>query len=331
MPRSLAETKKGAAESASPHETQDILSSLAGSSGRKYRAKSGALVFSEPRSASVMIFGPQGSGKTYTIVTLLKSGLKVFALNTDFGSEAFATVYHYFKAHPQEAHLLNNFADIKLDAQGLMEFCRHPQDFEVELPDGTVTDLYTFDPDALFWDGGTAYQQVHLEGDICGKDDYLREDTSWKDFRSAQNGTLFPLDKFLNLSSKSGKPWHKFVTFLDKKDYERELTGEKDSYGNEIKRLVPGSNKNGPMLHTGARKISGAGFSICLESSVEQFDQDKAFWLTTSSPDKWVKSRGFELPSRINASKENWWAKYVAPKLTGLSTNVETKAEGETS
>ena len=308
---------------ANPGEANALMGSLAGEVP-KLRAKRGDKIAREPRSCNIMLFGEQGTGKTHLILTLLEAGLKVFVLMTDFAKSGLTTVYNYFETHPNKDHLLQNMVVVELDATGVMQFVRQPNSVEIELADGTVTDIYTFDPDVLFWDGMTAYQQVDLEGLLGGdEDDFFRKEQKFDYWKRNQNATLLPLVRFLTLHGGPNKKWSKVVTTLSKKAYEYEDTGEKDKNNQAIKNPIIGTNKDGPMLHTGARKISGAGFDLMLETTKANVGGDTYQYISRST-EKMVKERGFALPDVIELKPgENFWLKYIAPRIAGKVATSE--------
>lgn len=326
MAKTLAERAAQAANT-----SQEPAKSFAGSSGRKYTAKSGRKINEERKKCNIMLFGDGGTGKTFMVVGLLQAGLKVFGIGTDFGNNGFITIYNYFYDHPEEAHLLDNFIEITLDADGLMEFARRPEDVVIELADGTKTNIYDFNPDVIFWDGVSSWQMTELEARICGLNDFLREDSDFKDWRSTQNGTLFPMMRIMKLEGKDGKPWSKIMTFASEKSPKYEKTEFKDAKGAPVRAVVSGSNKNGPMLHTKVRDLSIFGFDLCMETSVQDLGNKKTFYYTSNSSEKLVKSRGWNLPDTpINVTDENFWLKYIAPRIAGKQAETSTDAVAST-
>lgn len=307
-------------------QEKGLLNGLTGSTtqAKNYKVTRGSKAINEPRSANILVFGDWGTGKSYIIIQLLKLNLKVVVLCVDFGKAGMNTVYNYFDDHPEEAHLLDNLIEVKFQVEGdtNQEVNKYSGylgfvDFKRD-PSRVIADIYEWDPDVLFLDGLTALQQGDLEQYIC-KDDPLRQDVDWKDWRSASNGTIFPLMDFLALHNyKTGKQWCKVVTALeDKKGQTREVLG---ANGRKDRETIPGTEVTGPMLHTGARKVSGAGFDIILEAKVERgkgSDPDQYIYLSRGK-DILLKDRGFKLPERIAAEGDGFlklWREYIAPKI----------------
>lgn len=276
---------------------------------KSYVVKQGRKTLAEDRSCHIMFFGAQGSGKTRVVVDLLRLGLKVLAIRTDFGGAGFETVYNYFVDKPAEAHLLENLLEVSLDFDGVLAFTRDPATI--------VPNINDFDPDFVFWDGLTSYQENDVEHEISKPgDEILREDSTWKDWRSSRNATVFPLDDFLRLKGTSGKPWHKVVTTLEDKKGEYKM--EKGFNGQMERVLVAGTEKIGPMLHTSARKIASAGFSIVIRTVVENIGGKEAFKYQTKGFDLMVKDRGYGLDASMPADFEKIWREKIEPKVTGV-------------
>lgn len=282
---------------------------------QKYTLRTGAEKAAQPSACNIMTFGEFGTGKTYMVIGMLKLGLKVLYLNTDFGRSGYNSIRNYFKDHPEEAHLQENLAlpeDEKgrpLDIKAVLAFCVNP---EAILPW-----IYDFDPDMIFWDGLTSFQQGDLEDMITGGD-ILREDTTWKDWRSALNGTIFPLMKFLGQhNERTNKPWHKCVTLLQsvKGKFKSGPVG-----AGQDRELIPGSEKTGPMLHTGARELAGAGFDIVLQTVVENRGKDRTFKYFSRGDQLLTKDRGYSLPAEMTGNFVEVWGKYIQPKVTGVVT-----------
>ncbi len=291
--------------------TTDLQRTLASSGkGKKYKLQRGSEAINTPRSTNILVFGGMGTGKTYLLVQLLKLGKRIVAINTDFGKTGINTVYNYFNDHPEEKHFLENFYVIELDLNGVLDFCRNPK--------MVIDEIYAVDPDILFWDGLTAFQMADLESDICNGD-FLREDSTWADWRKTQNGTIFPLMAFLGLKNEvSNKPWTKIVTTLEQEKGKKRSTG---SVGNDKQKMaveiIPGTEKTGPMLHTTARDLAGAGFDIVLQTVKKTIaGQDQFFYLSRGA-DLMIKDRGYGLPEKMNGDFGAVWSQFIQPKLGG--------------
>lgn len=311
---------------------QEIVSTLGGIGGgfdpSKYRVQTGREVAEADKPFNMMLFGDKGSGKTYTIVSLLRLGFKVMVLITDYGKVGMETVYSYFAAHPEESYLLDNLRQVVLDYEGLNEFSKRPASL--------VPDIYEWDPDVIFWDGCSAYQEIEAEKEATGTEsDFTKKD--WDAWRMTRAATVYPLDRILALRNPiTNKPWMKFVTMLEDKkgEYEEIRVAGKEP----IRKLKPGTEITGPLLHTSARKIAAAGFSLVVRLS--RFfglsldgvtpAAEKYRWETAVEGIE-TKQRGFGIPPVVEGVDfQELWEKYIGPKVRAYKVGekkVETKAE----
>ncbi len=266
------------------------------------------------RSCNGFIFGDLDSGKTNIALQLILEGLKVFGIMTDFGGTGFESVYNWFHDHPEAIGAKERFREVTLDYEGVLKFNRDPASID--------PDIYEWDPDVLFWDGLSAFQQVDLEEYIGEFTPMRRENTRSEasdhrqsglfleqyDWAAVRNGTLRPLHKFLSLHNvKTGKRWSKIVTALDDKKGDRKEG-----------KLIEGTEKVGPLLHTVARKISGAAFSYCLQTVKERnLDGTSKWTYVNRSPDVLTKSRGYfnHLPAVLEADFGKLWREEIAPRI----------------
>ncbi len=289
-------------DAASTATVQSLANSLTGPATTKtYKVRKAQDIMAESRSFTLMLFGQQSTGKTLVIKDLLLLGLKVLVLDTDFGQGGLNTVYAWFEAHPDEAHRLANLHVVDLDYEGIVQFQRNPL--------AIMPDLYDLDPDVIFWDGATAYQEADLEAYIT-KGDVLREDTNWKDWRSTRNGTIFPLMAILAMKNEvTGRPWSKVVTALEKTQSKtRAVSGSRD------REDIPGTETTGPMLHTDARTIVGAGFDIALQTK-RQVMPDKITYTYVSQGGTLLTKDRFGLPPSMPGDFKEVFLKYIAPKI----------------
>ena len=291
----------------------DLVASLAGMApliGQAPKARRGNVGFKAPKPCHMMVMGDWGKGKTFIIVSLLKAGYKVFGIMVDFGKTGFNTVYNHFAVNPKDRTLpdgtdcLANFYEIELKYATFVNFRRDPVSM--------VPDFWEFDPDFLFVDGMSAYQLAELENTISGGDP-LRENMDWSGYRKSMNGAIFPMIDLLAIQKPDGRPLHKIVTYLEEKKSEWEKTGNMDPKTHMEKReVVSGSTKYGPLLHTGARKLSGAGFDIIFRCSVEGIKEDK-YVFEFHNTEALLKKRGYALPDKAPADFAKVWREYIEP------------------
>lgn len=289
--------------------TQTIANKIIGKPDKKYTVKSGQNLLDEPASFNLLAYGDMGTGKTKIAIDLLLLGLKVLIINTDFGRIGIETIRNYFMDHPEQMSLYaNNFRSVDLDVEGVMAFCRNPK--------AVVEDIYTWDPDVLFWDGVSSYQQGELEAELCN-DDFKRDDADYSVWRGSRNGTVFPLMRLLNQHNiETGKPWNKVVTMLEDERVDRRKSASK-SEKKDGSDIISGSERKGPMLNTTARDLAGAGFSIvlrCVKTKLGKFEYH------TEGANLIVKDR-YGLPDVLPGDFGKVYTQFIEPKIRGAASN----------
>lgn len=293
-----------------------LVSKLAGDTKKKYEIKSGKTLRDEPGSFNLLAYGEAGTGKTKIIVDLLLLGMKVQVINTDFGRIGIETVRNYFQDHPEHMKFFDeNFRSVDLDVEGVMAFCRNPQ--------VVIDDIYTWDPDVIFWDGMSAYQQGDLEASLCD-DDFKRDDADFSTWRGSRNGTIFPLMRLLNQhNTENGKPWSKVVTMLEDERIERRkgATKAEKKDGSDI---IAGSETKGPMLNTTARDLASAGFSIVLRCLKKVVGRDVVFSYQTRGSQLIAKDR-YGLPESLPGDFQAVYKTYIEPKIKGALHEGKSK------
>lgn len=298
---------------------------------KTFEPRSGTDAFNMARSTNVMLFGSQGVGKTFQVIMLLLKGYKVYLLVTDYAGSGVDSIYNWFSDHPEHAHLLDNLR--------IIDFTRYESEngtswkmFEQFIRNPGVADpeIYNFDPDILFWDGGSSFQQSDLE-DYIGSMDPVRRDQGknvteqrdqglileQSDWGMVKNGTLKPLIRFLKLyNEQTGKRWSKVVTFLE---------DEKAKYVNNKKE--EGSETVGPLLHGAAREIASAGFSIALRVTKSEIGPNKSYKFENSGSNVMIKDRGFNVPAYGKADLGELWESHIAPKIGTKKTATSERLD----
>lgn len=299
---------KGAGEVA----TQQIVSKLAGTTPKKYSVKSGKDMRAEDASFNLLVYGESGMGKTKIAVDLLLLGFKVVLVDTDFGRKSKETIQNYFYDHPEHMKFYDNNLMVidDLDVEGVMAFCRNPASIYPE--------IYDWNPDVLFWDGMSAYQQGDLEADLC-RDDFKRDDADYSTWRGSRNGTIFPLMKFLNQHNiNTNKQWHKVVTLMEDERVDRRK-GASAAEKKKGEDIIVGSETKGPMLNTTARDLAGAGFSIVLQCLKTTLGNEVTFKYITRGA-KIISKDRFGLPAELPGDFKEVYRKYIEPKIKGSAS-----------
>lgn len=212
-------------------------------------------------------YGHTGGGKTTAIKQLLKAGLKVLVITTDFGGSGLSTVFNDLDIELENKIItraeyntyLHNLVHMDLESyEQVIEFLEDPNAVcKASLGEDLYTDI---DLDFLVWDGFSGFQQIHLGlyiGDMTpagkegksmseGRESGLQFET--QDWGMVRNGTLRPLNQFLSLHNRvSGKFWHKYITMQEGGSKTNKLTSE---------------TLRGPMLQGASRDLIEPAFDI---------------------------------------------------------------------
>jgi hypothetical protein len=167
----------------------------------------------------IMMYGGTATGKSLTLAGLLRAGHTVLAVSTDIGGEGFASVRQELR-NSGEGHLLDNASFFEIQNYDDMEdFCCNPTEF--------FPGIYDLDIDTLFFDGGSSFQICHIQDKILSMEAVGSADkqsdarnaglgTTMTDWGSVRIATIKNLNKFLLMrNEKTGKNWHKVITFLE--------------------------------------------------------------------------------------------------------------------
>lgn len=249
------------------------------------------------RILKLMLFGSTGTGKTYGIKDLLMRGFKVLYLTSDIGGDGLLSVeLPLIRAGKTE--LLNNLAIVEVKGNDEMqEFLKEPAAF--------FPQIYDFDPDILFWDGFSGWQQIDLMeavGDdiaatagtnkVIGDMRSAGNKLEMQDWGTVRQATVKAVDAFCGLNNKkTGKLWHKILTCLE--SIKSKPSGQ-SSVLTESKE---------PFLTGAGGKFVCAAFDLVLRTVARtEKDEDDAgvrkhYFVVAANQNNAAKNRGFELPA----------------------------------
>lgn len=262
---------------------------------------------------NVMMVGAQGSGKTLTIADLLRLGLKVYHINTDLGGVGLTTVHNEIIS-TNERHLLKNLVTLEIDNYDEM------WDLFLNDPTRGFPDIYKFDPDIIFWDGFSNYQQSHCNNKVSdiiperidkktgeNKVSEIRQEglqLDIQDWGALRSATLKSMDRFFRLHNRvTGKVWHKIVT-CHLKSYQKQAqkVGEQATYEDVIQPNVSGISGI----------VMGAAFDLIIWNKLTKSlvsDTVKYSYITRANGTNCCKNRGFDLKDEEEAKFGLLWTK----------------------
>lgn len=244
----------------------------------------------------ILLFGPWGSGKTYSIKGLLEAGLKVHVLNTDLGGSGLRSVIAPLRKSRPE--LLERLWETELEGYDqVISFLENPASLD--------PDFWKRDPDVLFWDGFSTWQQsdvsVHIGSEAPENASDLRLEglkLETMDWVGVKNATVKALRRFFAIS-REGRPLHKIVTCLEAIRLKPKPSKSPD---------VPSEfvEERRPMLSGQGGVIAGAGFDLIIRVAVEG---QKHLYQIAATQDRYSKNRGFDLPPVMDADMRALWEK----------------------
>lgn len=259
---------------------------------------------SDPTNSAVklFIFGPWGSGKSFSIKGLLEHNFKVLVATTDAGGSGLNSVKLALQREGKAALLDNLYEIILEDDEQVQVFLSDPATY--------IPDIYDIDPDWLVWDGFGSWQQVYLSEKIgkmpvprTGNKELPEAVEEGLQFEVAQwgmlrNGTYRAVHKFCALNNvKTKKVWNKIVT-----SQEAYKSKEQEGLIETGKPLLQGA---GGILMGGAfdliirtKEVSGIG---------EGGKRASKFMYQFQAGNMIPKNRGFDLPPQIEADMFKLW------------------------
>jgi len=253
----------------------------------------------------IMFYGDTGTGKTRTILGLLRSGLTVLYFSTEIGGSGLRTVKE--EASPDELSRLYELEGLT-DYRTLTTFLRSPEKL--------ISEIYDLNVDLFFWDGGSEGQLVQLEEyigeSILPKNEREISDArrsglqlETRDWSMVLNGTVRMVKDYLNMYNvRTGKRWHKILTF---KEQEKERIEDLSGADSKPKYRA----KNSMLIHGGAKKLVEGAFDFIIRTRVKTSAVDKTsefLYCTAPSDSQTAKSRGVKLPAEMPADMAVLWA-----------------------
>lgn len=290
---------------------------------------------------NILIFGPTGCGKTYSLVDLLLMGYKIFVAGTDMGGNGLLTVRLKLK-ELGKPELLKNIMSYEFSSYDEMkDFLDNPKSLSLD-PRYGYSDIYAFNPDFLVWEGFAVFQQFHIyekinENVVDAASHKSGSDTpsiteareaglqfEQQDWGQLRNATIKALAKFFAIHNpKTGKVWHKIVTSHEKEQSVTKQDGkQKTSMIVEMKQ---------PLLQGAAQSLVAGGFDLIIRASKETsvLNKDTYYYNFRDNSSKWSKDRGFGL-DKMEANMGKLWniiCEKASIQMGAISEDLKTEKE----
>lgn len=250
----------------------------------------------------LLFFGNPGTGKTYVVKALLELGFKVFVVTTDVGGDGLNAVIIPMRAAGTWNKFKHNLRSIELSGyETVKEFFTAPDVYE--------PDIYDWDPDFVFWDGLSGWQQIDVSTYVGDMTPERKGDKAISDARESglqfeqadwgqvRNATVRGADDFCSMrNKKTGRMWNKIAT-------SHEAVRSKGA-------AAGGGFKEGlePLLQgAGGRIIQGA-FDLIVRTTIvsDPTDEDGSnrqyFYVLQPHQNLAAKVRGFTLAPKMPAN-----------------------------
>jgi len=234
----------------------------------------------------MFIFGPMATGKTLLVKALLDLGFKVLVISTDVGGSGLTTVTLPLKREGTWAEARTRLREVEISGYEAVTNL-------FAAPSTVIPDIDAWDPDFVFWDGSSSFQQIDVSeycGEIAlGKDvdeavstGIQNDQQSWGRIR---NATVRAFNSFCDMkNATTGKVWHKIATGLEALKHK---TGVSGAF----------TESKEPLLQGAGGKLAMAAFDIVMRSSATS---------VTGDSDKDLSDREYTfsvLPNQNNAAK----------------------------
>lgn len=249
-----------------------------------------------------MFFGSVGTGKTTVVRGLLELGFKVLVVTTDVGGDGLNSVIIPMRTNNTWDKYRGNLRAVDVSGyEEMKSFCVSP---ETVFPD-----IYEFDPDFIFWDGMSGWQQVDVSeyvGDMMptrssGKDVSEARESGLQfehqDWGQIRNATIRGIDSFCAMrNKKTNRIWHKIVTCHER------IVAKPAGQGGGF------TEAKEPLLQGAGGRLALGAFDLVIRtvaSSTSFTDEDggkrKFEYVLQPHQNLAAKVRGFNLPSRMDA------------------------------
>lgn len=227
--------------------------------GKAPRFKINALFTKPDIAEAVLIYGPQGSGKTHTIIEMLRAGERVFLISTDLGGSGASTIQNVLREENPE--LLKNILEVVLTSYADVE------EFLTNVPQ----ELWDFDPTVLFWDGFTNFQSNMIQDAVGDLTNHKKETSDARD-----EGATFDIQDWGIVKRFSYKTVQAFLGMhhpVTRKFPVRVMTCLQEITMKKVGDNLTLTPVRRPEIVGGLRKSFGSGFGLAILTKVTKDDK----------------------------------------------------------
>lgn len=264
----------------------------------------------------MLLLGPTGSGKTFSLVGVLESlnregkPNKLFVASTDLGGNGLRSVKQELRLRGR-TDLLANLAWYEFqNYEEFAAFTTNPAIVEVTPVNGTAMGLWQFDPDVLAWDGMSSFQESHVWSYVMGLTSIAKAPTEAReagvqadqvDWGQIRRVTILQLDDFLLIHNPNGKKIHKLCTCILDDGKEDKLSGE---------------TKRGPLIQGAARSYMVIAFDAILTCAIVSKPGVKVpeyMYKCDPGGTTVAKKRGLPIEPNVKADMGAVWTTITSP------------------
>ena len=243
----------------------------------------------------ILLFGNNGTGKTYILKSLLELGFKVVVLSTDLGGDGLSSVIIPLRGEGTWAAHKNQLRSVEIEGyDDVANFLVRPEAY--------IADIYEWNPDFIFWDGMTGWQ-INDVGEKVG--DYAVGDRATaaeqdglqlnqQKWGQIQRATYRGLSDFCSMrNTKTGKIWHKVATCLETIKSKGIGSGGGFTEGRE------------PYLQGAGGRLATAAFDLVIRTAISSspLDEDGSkreySYILQGHQNLAAKVRGYDLPPKM--------------------------------